>query len=370
MKNQTAYLLSALESIEREGVRGSVFAGFDGFVDEIIEAVQSRSDVNQYQSFTKITDFADKIKESAGKSCNIELLPKMAKIGGNGPILSLAMAEQNIAVTYAGALGYPLINPVFAKLVEKCRVISFAEPGHTQALEFTDGKIMLGKMVQLSAVNWENLIAATAVAEIKKELSGCKILCMVNWTMLPEMNSLYEGFIYLLTEIERKPEIFIDLTDPAKRTSNDILGALELIMKMQKITGVILGLNEEESLILARLLGETEKQSTVERAEFLRRVLGLKIVFIHPLKTAAASNGDTAYEIKGPFTAKPVLTTGAGDNFNAGFLSAYLRGLELAECLITGVCTSGFYVRNGRSPSLPELISFMEKWAELQCGDF
>jgi len=38
-------------------------------------------------------------------------------------------------------------------------------------------------------------------------------------------------------------------------------------------------------------------------------------------------------------------------------------GLNPDEALLTGMATSGFYVRNGISPTYQELIAFIEAWA-------
>ena len=54
----------------------------------------------------------------------------------------------------------------------------------------------------------------------------------------------------------------------------------------------------------------------------------------------------------------PVLTTGAGDNFNAGVIAGLLAGLPLEAGLRMGTMTASFYVATGRSPTLPELWQF------------
>ena len=50
----------------------------------------------------------------------------------------------------------PLLRPVFADFAKRAEVHSIAEPGYTDALEFDDGKIMLGKHQSLKQMNWEN----------------------------------------------------------------------------------------------------------------------------------------------------------------------------------------------------------------------
>jgi sugar/nucleoside kinase (ribokinase family) len=72
-------------------------------------------------------------------------------------------------------------------------------------------------------------------------------------------------------------------------------------------------------------------------------------VVIHPTHFAAASDSTGATHVEGPFTAKPKITTGAGDHFNAGFCIGRLLGFDLAASLQIGVATSGFYVRMPRA---------------------
>ena len=64
----------------------------------------------------------------------------------------------------------------------------------------------------------------------------------------------------------------------------------------------------------------------------------------------------------GPYTERPLITTGAGDHFNAGFMQGQLLGLDPEACLTLGVCTSGHYVRTGTSPDLASLETFLANW--------
>lgn len=82
-------------------------------------------------------------------------------------------------------------------------------------------------------------------------------------------------------------------------------------------------------------------------------------VVVHPVQFAAAADANGTTHVVGPFTAKPKITTGAGDHFNAGFCIGRMLGLGLAESLQTGVATSGFYVRSAKSPSAADLVKFL-----------
>lgn len=92
--------------------------------------------------------------------------------------------------------------------------------------------------------------------------------------------------------------------------------------------------------------------------------LGIYSVVIHPVDRSCLVVEGDFYEEIGPYVEKPKLTTGAGDNFNAGFMLGMLLGLKPNQALLTGMSTSGFYVRNARSPKFEELISFIEDWQQ------
>src|SRR5207253_731882 len=110
---------------------------------------------------------------------------------GNGPIMATALASIGMAVTYIGNLGYPKIHPVFEELAQKARVISIGEPAHTDALEFQDGKLMLGKLTPLGDVTWDSLLSRIGADELKNLIGDSKLIGMVNWTMLPHMSRIW-----------------------------------------------------------------------------------------------------------------------------------------------------------------------------------
>jgi sugar/nucleoside kinase (ribokinase family) len=98
---------------------------------------------------------------------------------------------------------------------------------------------------------------------------------------------------------------------------------------------------------------------TVQAAE-IREALAIHTVVIHPTSFAAAADATGATHVLGPFTPRPKITTGAGDHFNAGFCIGRLLDLDLASSLQIGVATSGYYVRQARSPRLADLKKFLK----------
>jgi sugar/nucleoside kinase (ribokinase family) len=63
--------------------------------------------------------------------------------------------------------------------------------------------------------------------------------------------------------------------------------------------------------------------------------------------------------VEGPFTPKPLITTGAGDHFNSGFCLGKLLGLDNRMSVLCGVTTSGYYVRTAHSPSIAQVAAML-----------
>jgi sugar/nucleoside kinase (ribokinase family) len=161
-------------------------------------------------------------------------------------------------------------------------------------------------------------------------------------------------------------KLFFDLADPEKRTNENILRALELVMAFQKHFDVIFGLNEKEGHEIARNLGMKINDSSPEALQKLCQEIHTRLqvdtLVIHPTSYALACSSDGSYMVEGPFTPQPKITTGAGDHFNSGFCLGKLLGFSTDQCLLTGVTTSGFYVRTAQSPSMTDLVGLLRNW--------
>jgi sugar/nucleoside kinase (ribokinase family) len=158
--------------------------------------------------------------------------------------------------------------------------------------------------------------------------------------------------------------IFFDLADPEKRTPADILRALELIGQFEKHFHVILGLNEKEAHEIGEVYGLKLKNSSqgalADYSLAIAEKLKISTLVVHPVSYALAVSEGKADVVNGPFVAKPKITTGAGDHFNSGFCLGKLLGLSNSMSVMTGVTTSGYYVRTAQSPSIPQLASMMQ----------
>ncbi|MDR0902661.1 MAG: PfkB family carbohydrate kinase [Opitutaceae bacterium] len=344
--------------------------GFDGFVDTIVTPVALRA--GQGENFTPIdtlTAFGQRVLSAAGKSTNIEFYPRMEKLGGNGPIMASALLAAGSRLTYIGALGKDAIHPVFQDMAARSETVSLCDPAHTTAVEFDDGKLMLGQMKSFDEITYQKLIDTLTLPRLASLLAGADLLALLNWTMIPNMTGIFEGVVQnILPSLPPRERIFFfDLADPEKRSPEDLVAALQIITRFERHGRVTLGLNlkEAQQVYAALGLGVThgeEEKDLRHAAAAIREKLSLSTVVVHPRKSAACATPAGDWWAPGPFCEKPLITTGAGDHFNAGFATGQLLGLTPPSCLALGVCTSGHYVRSAHSPSLADLETFLARW--------
>ena len=357
----------------KKGFKLNMIIGCDGFVDEIIHLVDKRQDYANYTRIPTIAEYGERISRAAGLSANIEMVTIQTKLGGNGPILSNALLEYGVELVYVGALGKPDIHPVFKPMADKAKAVySLINAASTDALEFEDGKLMMGKHAGLKDLDWKTFKDGLGGPEgIAKLINESNLFGMENWTMMPHMSAIWEGIINevfpLLPDRKEKPLAFFDLADPEKRTKEDLLNAMKLIGRFEEKFRTILGLNEKEVYQVAEVLGvntinapdaEKLKHATVES----HKKLDIYCLMVHPVRSACCAIGNEYFAIDGPYCEKPVLTTGAGDNLNSGFCLGQALGLDPLSSLALGVSTSGYYVRNAKSPTFDDVIEFVKKW--------
>jgi sugar/nucleoside kinase (ribokinase family) len=364
-REQTAArLLAGVERVSRM----RAFVGLDGFVDEIIHAVDQRENAESFTRLPTISSLAERLAGAAGKSTNLELVNQRTKLGGNGPIMANALARLGIKVTYVGALGYPHLHPVFTEFARRAEVHSICEAGRTDALEFDDGKLMLGKTAHFNEITWANIQLRYGRDRFIDNFSTADLVGFVNWTMVPYMSELWESllkeFCPATAGVRRK--IFFDLADPEKRPAKDISRAIELITGFQKYFDVILGLNEKEAYEIGDVLGLPTSNRTrdglVTLSLDIQKRTPIHSIVVHPVTYALAVSDGVASIVEGPYVDKPLITTGAGDHFNSGFCLGKLLGFENAGCVLTGVTCSGYYVRTAQSPFIEDLAAMLRAW--------
>jgi sugar/nucleoside kinase (ribokinase family) len=352
--------------------KSNVLVGLDGFVDLIIDVVDKRKDATTYTRVETIGALGERISRAAGLSSNLELVVRQQKLGGNGPIMANALLQAGFPTTYVGNLGRPSVHPVFAEMAKRCAACySLAEPGQTDALEFRDGKVMLGKHESLKEVTYERILEVAGLDTLRKAWESSNLVALTNWTMLPHQTEIWKRLHKDMAGVKppKGAVLFIDLADPEKRPAPEIADALHFLKSFRGSHRVVLGVNQKESVEVSQAIGLKIDPDRLEaNAVALRQALDLDVVVIHPTKNAACATPSGSADLDGPYCQNPKLTTGAGDNFNAGFCVGLLAGLEPQEMLAAGTANSGYYVRNGRSAGPGDLPAFLEAW-DARYGD-
>ncbi|MDR1413362.1 MAG: PfkB family carbohydrate kinase [Puniceicoccales bacterium] len=340
-----------------------VVVGFDGFIDIILHAVDMR-DGDRFTRIETITDFANRIGSAAGRSSNIELVPRRKVVGGNGPILAGALHNFGARVKSIGAFGEPM-DDIFKDFAARTQAVSIGSYGETRAVEFSDGKIIFGELLSLSKVGVPDLLGKMSKEELVGLIDHCQAFALVNWTMMPHVSDIARFFLgEILPECSPGQRLFFfDLADPRKRKQSDLAEFLRDIRSFEQFGRSLLGLNVSEAQQILRIVAENftlleSAEELQKAAEFLQKSLGLSVVFIHGNRISVAAAAGQSALASGYFVENPKFSTGAGDHYNAGFLAAYLCDGDINFAANFAAATAAFYVKTGRSPELSDMEIF------------
>ena len=337
----------------------SVLAGFDGFIDSIVKVIASQDEDGGPVYFNTIEEFGDYISGKKGSGFSLETEELFQKLGGNMPIMANAMAQMGLKVNGVGALGIPDISPVFAAMHPRCKLYSFTNPGFTTAIEFTDGKMMLARMTELNNADWNTVKNNIGLDKLNELYLNSNLICLLNWSELAHSNEIWKGLqedVFAQNE-QLKPRLFfIDLSDCSKRNPAEIKIALDLIKSFKSYGKVTLSLNHNEANILYKTFINQDIPSGLQtKGQHLFNALAIDTLIIHSAKISLAWDQQGAYTNVPDFIDEPLMLTGAGDNFNAGYCIAQLLDMDTESSLMLANLVSNIYIKTAKSPDLTAL---------------
>jgi hypothetical protein len=365
MKKVLPKLINQLQESSPVLASKIVTAGFDGFVDTIQRVIKEKKANLSPSYFKSIRQFGKYVTDK-GSSFSLEVEETGSRIGGNMPIMANAMAHLGTNVNCIGALGYPVLHPVFSDLSGNCKVFSFADPGTSTAYEFTDGKILLGQNGQLNTAGWELIKNKIGIDKMIDLYKNSDLLCFVNWSEIDASTDTWKGVLrHVLPQYNKRQTAFFDLSDCSKRSDDAIQEAMVLLQEFSKHCNVILGLNNNEArLIYQSLFRKKPPKEFTRTGEKIFEKLGIKKLVLHTSREAAGYDDNGMVSADTFFIKNPVISTGAGDNFNAGFCTAQLIGLDMEQSLILANAVAASYVGSGKNGNLQDCIKFLQHAAK------
>jgi hypothetical protein len=341
----------------------SVTLGFDGFIDSVVKVIRYKDHESAVSYFETPNAFGEYIVAKGDKNLSIELETLTTKLGGNMPIMANAIAHLGPRVSCVGPLGYPNIHPVFREMSSNCQLYSFANPGLSKVLEFKNGKIMLAEMGELNYIEWNFLKEKIGIKTLLELFTTSDLISILNWSELDNSTAIWKG---LLADIlpgsipSKRPIGFFDLSDCSKRPESAIHEAMDLLNAFSEYWDVMLSLNLNEAAIVHSVLTQQKgKAENVEKmCEEIFAKLNIHTVIIHSSKQAVARDS-SLNKRKTAFLKAPMISSGSGDNFNAGFCVGKLLNLETGMSLALGHAASSLYMQSANSPTVAKLLEFL-----------
>ena len=360
-----------LDLIPESTYNNKLFIGLDGYVDLIQRVVKSKNDAGT-QYFEEIKDFARHIDRAAGKSSQFELETQETKLGGSAPIMAHAMGALGFSSTCIGNFGQDSIQEVFKDIHENVRLLSVSNSGLTNAMEFHDGKLIFSEVSPFQNLDWDEVKKRSGLDTLIKSIDQASLIALVDWCNLPHSTGIWRGILHeIMPHISSHPRyIFFDILDPSRRSDEEIGEVINVMDGFNKYGKVNLGLNENETEKIYISLNKTngtlvdDSLSLGEKGRYIYENMCLSNLLIHPTDRAISISHQGIVELPGRMVARPKISTGGGDNFNAGFCFGLLSGFDLESCLILAMANSGSYVENGKSSSLKELMNYIDLWIE------
>lgn len=341
------------------------FLGFDACIDIIVRIVKNKNQSNGSEFFVNSREFGEFLISNENTSCGIELRTQLRKPGGNMVITANALGNLGIMVDCAGTFGFPDIMPVFKSISPNCKLHSVGDTISATAIEFDVSKIILFDPGPYDELNWDRIKDIIGIDRLKQLVKDRQLISFLNWSEIQNSTFIWEGFLdEILPGVisgEFRPVFFTDFSDCSRRSVKEIKFAIDLLDRFRNYFKVIISLNQKEAELISRALNLSRDPSDEQFMKLLFSKANADIIVIHRIKDAIAYDGKVFEKCETFFCKDPLVLTGGGDNFNAGFCYSVLHNFNLFKSLITSNAVSGYYVKTGTSPDIDNLIYFLKQ---------
>jgi len=342
-----------------ENLSGRITLGIDGFVDEVWQVVQSRTSSNDVVLYDKMKNFGDAIVMCEKGGLAREIIRKRRSYGGFTCNTGKAVGRLGGNSIMLGMFGKDKIDSAFEQFKDLSEIISVGDPGLCHIFEFEDGKAMFPNLDALYEISWKVLHDVIGTERLDEIFKQSQIIALGYWSSMPFFDDLVSGICENYIIAGRCERMFFDFADLKKRDKNSLKHTIEQLAARGSTVKMTLSLNEHEASLLFSYFGETFDETCIEKAvmQNLRKKIGLNEIVVHTPHIAVAVNADEGFaSVQQIHCPKPVITAGAGDTFNGGYLIGALGGLDLTERLILSNAVTRLYVRQGYAPDVSEVL--------------
>ncbi len=338
--------LAALLETAPARLRGKRAAvGFDGFQDRILRPIR-KIEGGALEYFETMGEFGAFLQQRQGKSCSIELDVQLTKLGGNCPIFSAALGLAGVRTDCVGMF----TGGDFNAMPPACTLHSYAKTATADCLEFADGKLMLASRCTMQGAPYAQVLAA--VPNLHGLFTGATLAAFLNYSELDFASALWSAIeqeVFAAQPPKKAAFAFFDLCDIERKAAADIEGVLDLISRFSRVRHTVLSVNENECLLLGRLLGQEEPEGI---ARALNTRFAIAEVVVHTLRESCVLAGGRWHIRPTIFCKRPVISTGAGDNFNAGYCLGLLLTQNVGLRLALANLFAHTYITTGHSQGL------------------
>lgn len=339
---------------------GKITFGIDGYVDEVWEVVESRTNNEQFKKYNQMKAFGSLIVDCGTGGLSTEIVRKRRTFGGFTANTGKAASSLGVDTTMIGLYGKVAVDAVFKEFEQECHVFSLGDPAVSHIMEFEDGKLMLVYIKEIMEIGWKDLTSALSPETLKTIFIPADIIAFGYWSNMPAFDEFIEGISANYLSTDHSQRLFLDLADIRKREEASLHQSMDELIKLNKKLPITLSLNEHEAELLFACYGISYSEDPLlasEQIESLRKRLQLDEIIVHtPQHAAGASAQGEAVTVLQRYCEKPVRTTAAGDHFNGGYLAARLTSLDLGERLAVANASARVFLQTGHSSSNLELI--------------
>jgi len=346
---------------------GKITLCIDGFVDEVWQILEKRLNRSTFSLYSKVQDFAKAVYDSGSGGYSNEIIRKRRGYGGFTGNTGKAVGRLGGNPTIVGMFGKDTIDPAFHGHQELAKLITVGNPAICHVFEFNDGKIMLPYVEETMDFNWDTLKTAQPWETLKAAFVDCDIAAMGYWAYIPSFDEIVLNICENFLVNGCCKRLFFDFADIRKRDRQALEQTLELLAQLNLRIPMSLSLNEHEAVLLFSYMGRNFDWKSPEKSEddigHVRQKIGLDELIVHtPYFAVAATKTEGIATALQQYCENPIITAGAGDHFNGGYIAASVRQgqLSLYDRLMVGNATTSSYIRNGFSPDVNGLLRELE----------